>query len=101
MRTMQIYGRLTADPEFKVVGDKELCTFRVAVKDDYTRERTHFFNVKAWGKKGEIIANNFTKGKEIVVTGKMDYEEWNDKDGQKRNGYSVNADSFFFVGKKE
>ena len=100
MRSIQLLGRLTADPDFKVVGEKELCEFSVAVTDEFDRERSHFYQVKAWGKRGEIIANNFKKGKEIALTGRLDHERW-ETDGQKRSKHVVNLDSFDFVGKKE
>ena len=100
MRTIQIVGRLTADPDFKVVGEKELCEFSVAVTDEFNRDHAHFYQVKAWGKRGEVIANNFTKGKEIALTGKLDHERW-ESEGKKRSKHVVNVDSFEFVGKKE
>ncbi len=99
MRTIQIVGRLTADPSFKVIGEKELCEFNVAVSDEFDRERAHFYQVKAWGKKAETIANHFTKGKWIGVVGKLDHERW-EKDGQKHSKYVVNLDNFEFVGNK-
>ncbi len=101
MRTVQIVGRLTADPDFAVKGGKELCEFSVAVTDEFDRDRSHFYQVKAWGKRGEVIANNFKKGKEIALTGKLDHERWETDDGQKRSRHTVNLDSFDFIGKKE
>ena len=100
MRSVQIVGRLTADPDFKVVNQKELCEFSVAVTDDFDREYAHFFNVTAWGKRAEVIANNFKKGKEIALTGKLRQERW-EKDGQNRSKVVVVLDGFTFVGKKD
>ncbi len=100
MRTIQLVGRLTTDPDFKVVGEKGLCEFSVAVTDEFDRDKAHFYQVKAWGKRGEVIANNFTKGKEIALTGKLDHERW-EADGQKKSRHVVNLDNFGFVGKKE
>jgi len=100
MRTIQLVGRLTADPDFKVIGDKELCEFSVAVTDEYDRDKSHFYQVNAWGKRGEVIANNFRKGKEIALTGKLDHERW-EKDGKKQSKHTINLDNFDFVGKKD
>ncbi len=100
MRTIQLVGRLTADPTFDVKGGKELCEFSVAVTDEFDRDKAHFYQVKAWGKRGEVIANNFKKGKEIALTGKLDHERW-EKDGQKFSRHTVNLDNFGFVGKKD
>lgn len=91
-------GRLTADPIDKKIGESTLCEFSVAVNERYKdKERTSFFDVKAWGKQGEVIAKHFRRGKEILVIGRVEQETW-EKDGQRRSKHIVVCERFQFVG---
>ena len=95
-----LHGRMTDDPTFDVVGEKELTKFTIAVDDSYRKDYAHFIDVEAWGKVAEVIANNFNKGKEILIHGQLDHQRW-EKDGQKRSRIKVKLNSFDFCGKKD
>jgi single-strand DNA-binding protein len=98
MREVQLKGRLVDDPVFDA--SKELTKFTIAVPDGYKKDHAHFFDVVAWKQKAEAIVNYFTKGKEIVVIGKLQQERW-EKDGQKRSRVTINLNEFEFCGKKD
>lgn len=97
-----LMGNLTRDPETREAGGSNLTTFSVAVNERYKassgeqRERVSYFDCKAWNRTGETIAQWFSKGKPIVVIGKLVQETW-DKEGEGRSKIVVVVDSFSFV----
>lgn len=98
MNSVNLIGRLVADPAFQVVNDKELTKFVLAV--DGRGEQAHFIECACWGKTAELVANHFVKGKQIGVTGELRQERWENKDGAKRSKLTVNVNNVTFVGKK-
>ena len=104
---LRVAGHLCQDPELKVVGAKNtsVANFSVAVngkfkKGDDWMERTDFIDVVAWGKTAEMIAENFSKGKNIFLAGRFQQETW-ETDAGKRSKIVMIADHFYFVGPKE
>jgi single-strand DNA-binding protein len=104
-----IAGHLSRDPELSVMpsGDA-LCVFGVATnerwknKDGTQGERVCFVEVKAFRAKAETVAKFFTKGKGILVEGKLRLDQWEAKDGGgKRSKLYVVLDNFEFVGGKD
>ena len=95
-----IVGNLVADPELKFTQNaKALATFTVvsskSVKNaDGTWENTDttFWDIKAWGKTAENVAEALRKGVSVVVSGTAVQESWEDKNtGQKRSKITVTA----------
>ena len=105
MNKVFLIGRITKDIETKSAGNSTLAEFGLAVNHKYTangekKEKASFFNCKAWGKTGEIIAKYFQKGSKILIEGRLDQNSW-EKDGQKRSSVEIIVESFEFMdGKK-
>lgn len=95
-------GNLTRDPEVRTTNsDMSICSFGLAVNERRKEgDKAHFFDCKAFGKTAETIAKHFTKGKPIFLRGRLQLEQWEDKDGQKRSKVSVIAEEFQFVESK-
>ena len=97
-----IMGRLVRDPELRRTGSGVAVTnFCVAVDRDYVAKdggerKTDFINCFAWRGTGEFIAKYFTKGRMIVVSGRLQIRNWTDKDGNKRRTAEVVADNCYF-----
>lgn len=90
-----IAGNLTREPELRYTNnDKAICEFCVAVTTKFKegKEETAFINVVAWGSQAEYIGKYITKGTNVYITGRLVYESWEDKNGNKRNNLKVNAD---------
>lgn len=105
MNLIVIHGRLARDPETKTYTNQKgengtICSFSVAV-DRRIGEEADFFNCKCFGKRGEVIAKFFKKGKEIVVSGEMQCHKYEDKDGNKRTSWDLSVNDFDFCGKKD
>ena len=97
-----IMGRLVRDPELRRTGSGVAVTnFCVAVDRDYVSKdggerKTDFINCFAWRGTGEFIAKYFTKGRMIVVDGRLEMRDWTDKDGNKRTSAEINVDNAYF-----
>lgn len=78
-----------------------VATFRVACDRDYkdknTGERaTDWVDCVVWGAGGEFVSRNFSKGRMIVISGRLQIRGWTDKDGNKRTTAEVVADNVYF-----
>ena len=97
-----IMGRLTRDPELRRTGSGvAVASFTVAVDRDFgNREggekETDFIDCVAWRQTGEFVSKYFTKGRMIVVSGRLQIRSWTDKDGNKRRTAEVVADNCYF-----
>ena len=97
-----IMGRLTRDPELRRTGSGVAVTsFSLAVDRDFgNREsgekETDFIDCVAWRQTGEFVSKYFTKGRMIVVSGRLQIRSWTDKDGNKRRTAEVVADNCYF-----
>ena len=97
-----IMGRLVRDPELRRTGSGIAVTsFTVAVDRDFGgrdggEKETDFIDCVAWRQTGEFVSKYFTKGSMIVVSGRLQIRNWNDKDGNKRRSAEVLADNVYF-----
>lgn len=100
-----IMGRLTRDPELRRTGSGvAVASFTVAVDRDMApqgqEKETDFIDCVAWRNTGEFVSKYFTKGRMIVVSGRLQIRSWTDKEGNKRRTAEVVADSVYFAGSK-
>ena len=102
-----IMGRLTRDPELRRTGSGiAVASFTVAVDRDFSskdggEKETDFIDCVAWRNTGEFVSKYFTKGRMIVVSGRLQIRNWNDKDGNKRRSAEVVADNCYFGDSKK
>ena len=102
-----IMGRLTRDPELRRTGSGiAVASFTVAVDRDYSgkdsgEKETDFIDCVAWRQTGEFVSKYFTKGRMIVVDGRLQIRGWTDKDGNKRRTAEVVADNCYFGDSKK
>jgi single-strand DNA-binding protein len=103
MNKCLFYGRLTNDVDIRYNDktQKAIAKFSIAVNRDFKNKEgkydADFFTCVAFDKRAEIIGNYFNKGSRICVWGAMRQEHWEDKDGNKRTGYSLMVEGFNFV----
>ena len=97
-----IMGRLVRDPELRRTGSGiAVASFTVAVDRDFGgrdggEKETDFIDCVAWRQTGEFVSKYFTKGRMIVVSGRLQIRSWTDKDGNKRRTAEVVADNVYF-----
>jgi single-strand DNA-binding protein len=99
-------GNLVRDPEMRYTpSGTAICEFTIAnnetwMTDGEKKEKVNFVNCTCWGKRGEVINEYFSKGKDILVQGKLDFQQWETKEGEKRNQLKIKVEQFFFQGSK-
>ena len=95
-----IMGRLTRDPELRQTGSGvSVANFSVAVDRDFSKgeeKETDFIDCVAWRQTGEFVSKYFTKGRMIVVSGRLQIRSWTDNDGNKRRTAEVVTDNCYF-----
>lgn len=93
-----LMGRLTKDPELRRTGNQTpVCTFSIAVDNGYgDNKHTDFINCVAWRKTAEFVSNYFTKGKMIIVIGRISTRSWETQDGKKAYATEVTASEVSF-----
>lgn len=93
-------GNLTRDPETRTTqGGMTVCKFGLAVNRKFKdTEEVMFVDCTAFGKTAEAIAQYLDKGSPVFVEGRLQLEQWEDKEGGKRSKHSVVVDVVQFVG---
>ena len=93
-----LMGRLTRDPELRHTNSgTAVCSFSVAIDNGYgENRRTDFINCVAWSKTAEFVTNYFSKGKMIIVEGRIQSRSWDDPNGGKRYATEVVAENVSF-----
>jgi single-strand DNA-binding protein len=102
-------GNLTRDPELRSLpSGMSVCSLRVACntrrKDNASGEwvdKPNYFDVTVWGAQGENCARFLAKGRPIAIDGRLEWREWQDKDGNARQSIDIIADAVQFLGGRE
>lgn len=97
--TITVVGSLGRDPELRYTSTgRGVASFGMAVnrrwqKDGEWEESTSWFNVVCWASLGENAAASLSKGDRVIVFGRLEQRDWEDKDGQKRSTVEIVAGS--------
>lgn len=103
-----ITGNLTRDPELRhTKGGTAVAELRVAVnsrrKDGNTgewKDKPNYFDVIVFGVHAENCATYLAKGRPVAIEGRLDWREWEAKDGSKRQAVQVIGNTVQFLGPK-
>lgn len=92
-------GNLTRDPETKPVNDSgdTVTNLAVAVNNPLSKDEVFYADVQAWGKVGENCNKYLTKGKRVLVEGRLKTNTWTNKEGDNRSKVYVVANSVQFL----
>jgi single-strand DNA-binding protein len=108
MNVVVVTGNLTRDPELRSTpGGTSVCKLRVAVnsrrKDQSGNwvDKPNYFDVTVWGAQGENCANYLSKGRPVAIEGRLDWREWEDQGGNKRQTVEIIANSVQFLGSRD
>jgi single-strand DNA-binding protein len=102
---ISIHGNLGKDPELKETkSGKKMAKFSVAVNrrakvGDSYENVTDWFNITCWDKHAELVNNHFWKGKEIILHGTLQNNNY-EKDGQKVYQDAISVRDIEFCGSK-
>ena len=98
LNKVTVMGRITKDIELRRTQSGKACAnFSIACERDFSKDKeTDFFDIVAWEKTAEFIEKYFSKGRMIVISGKLQTRSWQDKDGNKRKAVEVVAENVYF-----
>ena len=97
-----VMGRLTRDPEMRTTqSGVSVVSFTVACDRDFGgrdggERQTDFIDCVAWRSTGEFVSKYFHKGSMIVVSGRLQSRKWQDREGNNRTSWEINADNVYF-----
>ncbi len=101
-----LMGNLTRDPEVRytpkgtAVADLGLAINMVyRTQDGSDREEVVYVDVVTWGRQAETCGQYLSKGSPVFVEGRLQLDQWEDKDGQKRSRLRVRAERVQFLGR--
>src|SRR3954467_4735734 len=100
-----ITGNLTRDPELRSTSSgMSVCSLRVACntrrKDNQSGEgvdKPNYFDVTIWGRQGENAAQYLSKGRPVAIDGRLEWREWQDQQGNKRQSVDTIPDNGQFL----
>lgn len=100
-----LMGNLTRDPELRsTTSGSSVASFALAITRNWNnaqgerQEETSFIDCEAWGRTGETIAKYVQKGRQLLVSGRLRQDTWQDKDtGKNRSTLRVVVEEFSFV----
>lgn len=106
MNNINLFGRLTKDPETKAIGeDKMVANFTLAVNRNYKNDKgeieADFINCTAWNKTAEILTLYVKKGHRLGVTGKLQVRSYDDEQGNKKWITDVVAEKIYLMETKK
>lgn len=97
-------GHLGRDPELRYTPQgTPVCDFSIAVNnrkkvDGEWKDEPMWIKVHVWGKQAETAAQFLEKGRSVLVDGRLDVEQWKDRDGKDRWNLVLHANQTTFLG---
>lgn len=108
MNRVMVAGNLTRDPVVRKTSTGVVCAdIGVAVTDGSAPKNGKpppppcFIDVVVWEKQAEVCQQYLRKGSPVLIEGRLQFDEWKDKEGQKRNKLRVRADRVQFLGRPD
>src|SRR6476660_9057717 len=100
-----LVGNLSRDAELRYTpGGAAVAKFSLATtevwndKGGQRQERTEWHNIDLWGKQAESLSEYLVKGKQVYVEGRLQTDEYTDKEGNKRKSTKVRCDRVVLLG---
>jgi single-strand DNA-binding protein len=101
-------GNLTRDPEMSATGGGlSICKLGIAVNtrrkgsDGQWEEKPNFFRVTVFGRQAESCGQYLKKGRPVAIDGRLEWRQWEDKEGRKRESVDIIADAVQFLGGRD
>ncbi len=106
LNKVMLMGNLTRDPEVRhtpkgtAVGDLSLAINQsYKAQDGQLREEVCYVDVVTWGRQAETCKEYLTKGSPVFVEGRLQLDQWETKEGEKRSRLRVRAERIQFLGR--
>ena len=94
-----LLGRLTRDPEQRTTASgKNVVSSSIAVDRQSQDDQADFFNITAWDKLGDLVMQYLSKGRRVLIQGRLRQDSWEDKDtGKRQSRIEVTASDVTFL----
>ncbi len=99
-----LIGNLTRDPQLSYTPSQTaVVELSLAVnrkwkgQDGQAREETCFIDVTAFSRQAETLNQYMSKGRPILVEGRLQFQQWTAQDGTKRSKHRVTVQNFQFL----
>ncbi|MFW6139892.1 MAG: single-stranded DNA-binding protein [Acidobacteriota bacterium] len=105
-----LVGRLGADPEVRYIpqSNRPVANYSIATNERIfnpqtkeSEDRTEWHKVVSWGKTAEFCEKYLSKGRQILVEGRLRTDKWEDRNGNKRYTTKIHAYQVTLLGKRE
>jgi len=89
--SITMVGRLTRDPELTYIADQTpMCKFGLASNHKSKgKEDVCFVECVCFDKTAEVVQKYTAKGRLVLISGRLRFETWQGKDGQKHSKHSI------------
>jgi single-strand DNA-binding protein len=101
---IMLMGNLTRDPQLShLPSNTPVVEIGLAVNRRFRRqdgeqgEETLFVDCRAFGRTAEVINQYCQKGRPIFIEGRLQLDQWEDRDGNKRSKHRVFIENFQFI----
>lgn len=102
LNSVNLQGRLAQAPELRYTqGGVPVVRFDLAVEADSKDAPPDYIPIVCWREQAEFVDRYLTKGRQVIVEGKLTTNKWTDKNGTKRKDVEVTARRVHFAGNKE
>lgn len=99
-------GNLTRDPEYKqLASGQAVCRLGLASNRQFKNKQTGamvqevcFIDIDVWGPQADSCRQYLSKGRAVLIEGRLKFDTWQENDGNKRSKHSIVADRVTFVG---
>ena len=102
-----LIGNLTRDPELRYIpSGTAVAEFGLAINREYLdkagekKEDVCFVDLVVWGRQAETCNQYLAKGRMVFIEGRLQFDQWESKEGEKRSKLRVVADRVQFLGGK-
>lgn len=94
-------GNLTREPKFREVkGDNKVCDFAIAINNK-ANNSVFYIDIETWNAVAENCNRFLSKGRKVLVEGKLNMSTWQTKSGENRSRTFCRADTVTFLDKSE
>ncbi len=103
MNSVNLIGRLTRDPELdQTTTGTAVCRIRLAVprrRKEGKDQGAVFVDVVTFNRLAEAVAENLEKGRQVAITGRLEYRQWETPEGSPRSKHEIIANQVQFLAK--
>jgi single-strand DNA-binding protein len=101
MNNVSLIGNLTREPELRSAKGGAVCQLRIAVDNPGRGGEPTYVDMATFGKHAEACAAHLGKGRQVAVSGRLVFREWEARDGSKRSAHEVRGSVQFLGAKAE